>query len=123
MHGFDGPLLTSLPGFPLDIDGRVTETTDVLKDDGFPFNVDMNSGNPLGIGWLQSTIGNGARSSSATAYLGPALQRNNVDVLINTQVTRLVQTGTSGAQPVFRGVEFAQTRTGNLSISLLTKHY
>ncbi|KAF5327359.1 hypothetical protein D9619_004993 [Psilocybe cf. subviscida] len=112
VHGFDGPLLTSLPGFPLDIDGRVTETTDVLKEDGFPFNVDMNSGNPLGIGWLQSTIGNGARSSSATAYLGPALQRNNVDVLINTQVTRLVQTGTSGAQPVFRGVEFAQTRTG-----------
>lgn len=113
VHGFNGPLLTSLPGFPADIDGRVTNTTVVLKDE-FPFNIDMNSGNPLGVGWLQSTIGNGVRSSSATAFLTPALNRPNVDVLVETQVTRLLQTGTSGSVPVLQGVEFAQTRTGTI---------
>lgn len=106
--------MTSLPGFPSDIDGRVANTTAVLKDE-FPFNIDMNSGNPLGVGWLQSTIGNGARSSSATAFLTPALSRPNVDVLINTQVTRLIQNGKLGSLPVFREVEFAQSRTGTLS--------
>ncbi|KAF8170787.1 aryl-alcohol oxidase-like protein [Pholiota molesta] len=111
VHGFDGPLLTSLPGFPSDIDGRVTNTTVALKDE-FPFNIDMNSGSPLGVGWLQSTIGNGARSSSATAFLTPALNRPNVDVLIHTQVTRLIQNGKSGSLPAFREVEFAQSRTG-----------
>ncbi|KAF9482345.1 aryl-alcohol oxidase-like protein [Pholiota conissans] len=112
VHGFNGLLLTSLPGFPSDIDGRVTNTTVVLKDD-FPFNVDMNSGNPLGVGWLQSTIGNGARSSSATAFLTPALKRSNVDVLINTQVTKLIQTSKTGSLPAFHGVEFAQSHTGS----------
>lgn len=111
VHGFNGPLLTSLPGFPTDIDGRVTNTTVILEDE-FPFNIDMNSGNPLGVGFLQSTIGNGARSSSATAFLTPALNRPNVDVLIETQVTRLLQTETSGSVPALQRVEFAQSRTG-----------
>lgn len=31
------------------MDSRVMETTQALPDE-FPFNVDMNSGNPLGIG-------------------------------------------------------------------------
>jgi choline dehydrogenase-like flavoprotein len=77
----------------------------------------MNSGNPLGVGWLQSTIGNGARSSSTTAFLTPALKRPNVDVLIHTQVTRLIQNGKSGSLPAFREVEFAQSRTGVLCFS------
>ncbi|KAF9559579.1 aryl-alcohol oxidase-like protein [Agrocybe pediades] len=111
VHGFNGHLLTTLPGFPSDIDDRVTKTAEVLKDE-FPFNLDMNSGTPLGVGWLQSTIGNGARSSSATAFLTEALGRPNVDVLIETQVTRLIQTGHTGSAPIFQGVEFAQSRSG-----------
>ncbi|KAF8148700.1 aryl-alcohol oxidase-like protein [Crassisporium funariophilum] len=111
VHGFKGPLLTSLPGFPSDIDGRVMNTTTVLHDE-FPFNLDMNSGNPLGVGWLQSSIGNGARSSSATTYLAQALERPNVDVVIETQVTRLLQIDNSSLLPTFRGVECSQSRAG-----------
>lgn len=85
-------------------------TTAVLKDE-FPFNLDMNSGDPLGVGWLQSSIGSGARSSSATAYLTQALERPNIDVIIETQVTRLIQTDHSNP-PVFRGVEISQSRIG-----------
>lgn len=60
------------------------------------------------LGWTQSTIANGTRQSSAVAYLGPVLFRSNLDVLINTQVTRLVQTGRVGGKPDFRSIEFAQ---------------
>lgn len=58
-------------------------------------------------GWAQSTIANGTRQSSAIAYLWPALNRPNLDVLIHTQATRLVQTGRTGSKPIFRSVEFA----------------
>lgn len=66
---------------------------------------------------MQATVGNSVRSSSATAYLAPALaNRSNLDVLIHTQVTRLLQTGKNGSIPIFRGVEFAQGPTGLLYI-------
>jgi hypothetical protein len=47
-HG-KGPLLTSLPGNPTDIDDRILLSTKELPEE-FPFNREMNSGNPLGIG-------------------------------------------------------------------------
>ncbi|TDL19928.1 aryl-alcohol oxidase-like protein [Rickenella mellea] len=112
VHG-NGPLLTSLPGTSTDIDNRVLETTKELHSE-FPFNLDMNAGNPLGVGWLQSTIGNSVRSSSATAYLSPALaNRSNINLLTNTRVTRLIKTNNLSSRfPTFLGVEFAQTASG-----------
>jgi choline dehydrogenase len=112
----------------------VIATTQELSAE-FPFNQDMNSGNVLGIGalplllffnlyqlivfwalgsigWSQSTIGGGTRSSAATAYLTPALSRPNLDVLVNAQVTKLVQTGTKGGKPSFHTVEFAAQAGG-----------
>ncbi|KAF9492662.1 aryl-alcohol oxidase-like protein [Pleurotus eryngii] len=103
-HG-NGPLLTSVAGYPAVIDPLVIGTTQEAAE--FPYNVDGNSGNPLGISWVQSTIANGTRQSSAIAYLWPALNRPNLDVLIHTQATRLIQTGRTGATPIFRSVEFA----------------
>ncbi|KAI0765174.1 aryl-alcohol oxidase-like protein [Fomes fomentarius] len=111
VHGTTGPLLTSLPGNASVLDSRVLKATRELAE--FPFNLDMNSGNPLGIGWLQSTIGNGARSSAATAFLAPEyLTRHNLDVLIGTRVTRLFPTAKSKNAPVFLGVELAQSPSG-----------
>lgn len=47
------------------------------------------------VGWNQATIGNGTRSSSATAYLSDSTtSRPNLDVLLNTKVTRVLP-GTS----------------------------
>ncbi|OJT08261.1 Pyranose dehydrogenase [Trametes pubescens] len=111
VHGKSGPVLTSLPGNASVLDSRVIQTTSQLSE--FPFNLDMNSGNPLGVGWLQSTIGHGVRSSAATAFLTEdTLKRANLDVLIGTRVTRLIRSKSSSATPTFLGVELAQTATG-----------
>ncbi|THU96263.1 aryl-alcohol oxidase-like protein [Dendrothele bispora CBS 962.96] len=111
-HGISGSVLTSLPGNASILDSRILETTSQLPE--FPFNIDMNSGDPLGVGWLQSTIGHGVRSSSATAFLSDsALSRKNFDVLIGTRATRLLQTGHKNGKPVFKGVELAQSASGD----------
>lgn len=65
------------------------QTTKDFPED-FPFSLDYNSGNPLGVGWLQATIGNGIRSSSATSYLAPKYTaRKNLHVLVHAHVTRV----------------------------------
>ena len=53
-HGFSGPLLTSLPNFPTPIDQRVLDATTQVS--GFPFNIDMNQGNEIGIGEYISLV-------------------------------------------------------------------
>ncbi|KAJ7106768.1 aryl-alcohol oxidase-like protein [Mycena epipterygia] len=107
VHGKDGPISVSLAGYPWpEFQRRVIQTTKELPDD-FPFNLDMNSGHPLGIGWLQSTIGHGERSSSATGYLKPAvLRRRNLDVLLHAQVSKLVNVTHRRGSPSFGGVQF-----------------
>ena len=69
------------------------------------------------LGWAQTTTGGGARSSSATAYLHPNLNRPNLDVLIGTQVTRLLtaDSNTTTSTPDLRTVEYAQSATGSFS--------
>jgi choline dehydrogenase-like flavoprotein len=52
----------------------------------------MNAGNPIGVGWAQATIGDGQRSSSSTSYLSSAyISRPNLSVLLNAEVTRVIQ--------------------------------
>ncbi|KAG1801876.1 aryl-alcohol oxidase-like protein [Suillus variegatus] len=98
IHGKKGPVQVSLGGFKLDCE--------------FPYNVDMNSGYPLGLGWVQNSMSSkGFRSSSATAYLAPAMERDNLDVLIQTRVTKLVAVSQENGVPTFGQVEVAQTAT------------
>ncbi|KAF7342997.1 GMC oxidoreductase [Mycena venus] len=90
---------------------HVIESTKELPDE-WPFNLDMNSGKPLGLGWLQSTIGDGMRSSSATSYLGPEfIHRKNLHVLLNAQVSKLVESSHVNGKLTFGGVQFAQGGT------------
>ncbi|KAK7058013.1 mitochondrial choline dehydrogenase [Favolaschia claudopus] len=102
VHGFQGINSVALQGYPTPIDGRIIETTTQLAE--FPFNLDMNSGNPIGIGWVQGTIKNGTRSSSATSYLAPQfLARPNLKVLLHARATRVLQTSAG----CVRTVEFS----------------
>ncbi|KAG6872927.1 hypothetical protein C0995_005185 [Termitomyces sp. Mi166 len=104
VHGFNGLVGVSLPSDLVPIDPLVINATQQLGGE-FSFNVDYNSGKPLGVGWCQSTILQGQRSSSSTAYLAPQfLKRPNLTVLVNAQVSRLLQT--SKKTPTFLGVEF-----------------
>ncbi|TFK34612.1 GMC oxidoreductase-domain-containing protein, partial [Crucibulum laeve] len=69
------------------------------------------------VGWLQSTIGNGSRSSAATSYLGPNFAaRRNLDIVLNTRVTRILKSkSVEGNQNVFRTVEIALDENGTSS--------
>ncbi|KAG6826879.1 hypothetical protein H0H92_014059 [Tricholoma furcatifolium] len=121
VHGFHGINAVSLSGFPHSFDSRIIQTTSELPEE-FPFNLDTNSGNPLGLGWLQTTIDDGRRSSSATSYLGPEfINRPNLHVLLKTRVTRVLKASNSveDDHPTFLTVEFANedTRTPLLTLT------
>ncbi|KAK0222756.1 pyranose dehydrogenase [Armillaria nabsnona] len=110
VHGFEGANSVSVAEYPSAIDGRVIQATKELPDE-FPFNLDYNSGYHLGIGWHQKTVGNGTRSSSETAYLGPEyINRENLHVLVDSHVTRILVANNSNVdkQPYFDSVEFTQ---------------
>ncbi|KAF7378228.1 GMC oxidoreductase [Mycena sanguinolenta] len=112
VHSTKGITSVSLPGFPHPFDPLVIATTKELPQ-AFPFNLDMNDGFPLGLGWPQQTINGAQRSSGATSYLGPQfMARSNLHVLVNTRVTRVNQTGTDSGKPAFRSVEATQNETG-----------
>ncbi|KAF4571035.1 hypothetical protein EYR36_001695 [Pleurotus pulmonarius] len=107
VHGTNGSVSISLPGFRTPLDDRVLATTQEQSEEFF-FNPDMGTGHPLGISWSIASVGNGQRSSSSTAYLRPAQSRPNLSVLINAQVTKLVNSGTTNGLPAFRCVEYAE---------------
>ncbi|KAJ8521491.1 hypothetical protein ONZ45_g1834 [Pleurotus djamor] len=107
-HGYDGVLSVSLPGYPRSIDQRVMES---LQDGTeFPFNLDHNSGNTIGVGWAQFTVTHNARrDSAATSYLGPQfISRPNLHILLNTRVTRVLES----TPKKFNKVEFAEIVDG-----------
>ncbi|KAI0640466.1 aryl-alcohol-oxidase from pleurotus Eryingii [Trametes meyenii] len=110
IHGTAGPLNISLPGTLLPSDSHIQQTTREMSHE-FPFNEDMNSGNPVGIGWLQGTYGGGIRQSASRAYLEPVLGRANLDVLVNTTVTEIIQTSIERGKHAFRGVQIAQSNS------------
>ncbi|KAJ7481278.1 aryl-alcohol oxidase [Mycena galericulata] len=108
VHGFDGINSVTLAGFPTPIDSRVIGTSKASSER--PFNLDMNSGYHLGVGWIQQTVKDGSRSSSATSYLAQEfISRPNLHVLLHAQVTRVLP---SGSNSTFRTVEFVQNRQG-----------
>ncbi|KAJ7248208.1 pyranose dehydrogenase [Mycena haematopus] len=105
VHSTTGINSVSLPGYHWPMFDRVIETTVEMPDE-FKFVVDYNAGVPLGVGWAQNTIGNGARSSSAVSYLAtPFIERPNLHILINAQVSRVL--GANGSTH-FNQVEFSQ---------------
>ncbi|KAJ7246716.1 aryl-alcohol oxidase-like protein [Mycena rebaudengoi] len=109
VHSTKGVTSVSLPGFDWPIFyHKVLQTTKELPEE-FPFNLDTNSGKPLGLGWRQSTIGDGTRRSSATSYLAPEfIQRENLHVLVHAQVSQLVDPSNDAGKIVFGGVRFSQ---------------
>ncbi|KAJ7256692.1 pyranose dehydrogenase [Mycena rebaudengoi] len=102
VHSTKGITSVSLPGLDWPIFyHKVLQTTKELPEE-FPFNLDPNSGKPLGLGWLQFTIGHGMRSSSATSYLAPEfMQRENLQVLLHAQVSQLVDPSNVAGKVVF----------------------
>ncbi|KAF8955190.1 alcohol oxidase [Flammula alnicola] len=121
-NSFSGINAVSLAGSPSSFGPRVIETTAQLPNE-FPFRLDMNSGEHLGVGWIQSTIDVDKRSSSATSYLGqPFSNRPNLHVQLNTQVSRVLRGPLSSPshQIAFETVEF-RVGSGPLQTVTATK--
>ena len=70
---------------------------------GYPVTADSNGEHQEGFSRIQFTIGNGRRSSAATAYLKPARARRNLDVRVMTHARRLTLRGTTAV-----GIEYVQ---------------
>ncbi|TWX72750.1 GMC family oxidoreductase [Colwellia sp. C1TZA3] len=87
LHGDSGPLqVTDRPVF-YDISKRYIEAG---KQAGFQFTDDFNGSEQEGVGYYQCTIKDGKRCSAAHAYLLPVLARENLTVLTNTQVSKVL---------------------------------
>ncbi|KAF7368950.1 Pyranose dehydrogenase 3 [Mycena venus] len=120
VHSTTGKVAVSLAGFDWPVSSRVLQATKELSDD-FPFNLDTNSGSPLGVGWLQQTNGGGERSTAATAYLtSDVQQRPNLHILLNAQAFKVLANKTAD-QVVFNGVQFSHNQSPSLSTVTASK--
>ncbi len=70
---------------------------------GYRANEDYNAAEQEGFGRLQHTIGNGRRSSTAVAYLRPAMKRGNITLHTRAHATRILFEGSRAV-----GVEYLQ---------------
>ena len=79
---------------------------------GFPLNRDYNGSNMEGVSVYQTTIANGLRVSSASAYISKRNSGRNLRVITNAHVTKLIFDGRRAI-----GVCFSQ---GNRETTVLT---
>ena len=85
-HGQDGPLnVANIRHKNKPVDDFVETGSSV-----FGFNEDFNGESQEGIGYYQTTQKNGKRCSAAKAYLVPALDRENLTVLTDTNVNKIL---------------------------------
>jgi choline dehydrogenase len=87
LHGAEGPLYVS--------DLRYTNPLssafiDAGQQAGYRRNEDFNGESQAGFGFYQVTQKDGARCSTAVAYLGPARSRPNLDIVTGALVRRLL---------------------------------
>ncbi|RDZ29784.1 GMC family oxidoreductase [Lysobacter silvisoli] len=86
LHGANGPLYVS--------DLRYTNPLsqvfiDAGREAGYAVTRDFNGASQQGFGYYQVTQKNGARCSSAVAYLDPARERHNLTIVTGAQVNRI----------------------------------
>ena len=86
-HGVGGPLKVSDSRFRSDIVDAIMEAA---VQAGVPRNADFNGATQDGVGYYQTTVGNGRRWSAAVAYLKPARGRKNLVVTPNAHATRIL---------------------------------
>jgi len=86
-HGVGGPLKVSDNRFRSEIIDAVVQAA---VEAGIPRNADFNGASQEGVGYYQSTVGNGRRWSASVAYLRPARKRRNLIVAPNAHATRIL---------------------------------
>lgn len=89
-RGGDGPLAVQTCRYQ---DPLIGAFADAGRTAGHPSTDDYNAGTQLGFSRLQMTIGRGRRSSTATAYLRPALRRPNLSIAVKSLATQILIEG------------------------------
>ncbi|HET7049428.1 MAG TPA: GMC family oxidoreductase N-terminal domain-containing protein [Solirubrobacteraceae bacterium] len=107
-HGVGGPLTVSDCRSMHPLVGACIEAA---VDTGIAPTDDHNGPVQEGAGWFQFTQRNGRRCSTAVAYLRPAVERGNVDVLTDALATRiLLEHGRAAGVEVLRNNELQTVR-------------
>ncbi|WP_202844251.1 GMC family oxidoreductase [Luteimonas saliphila] len=86
LHGAEGPLTVSDLRHVNPLSQAFIEAA---KQAGYPHNRDFNGPEQIGVGLYQVTQRDGARCSSAVAYLRPAKARPNLTVVTGAQANRI----------------------------------
>jgi len=86
-HGGDGPIQVSPMDFPDMLYAPLRQAAEAI---GIAHNDDPNGERQEGISLMEATIGKGRRSSTARAYLYPAMARPNLTVRTNALTLRVV---------------------------------
>jgi choline dehydrogenase len=88
LRGTEGPIEVA-PAAPGHRHPVARAFVDALTAGGHPLTDDLNGSVPEGVGWIDLAIAGGERVSSADGYLRPILDRANLTVAADCQVTRL----------------------------------
>jgi choline dehydrogenase len=75
---------------------------DAGREAGYPLTQDMNGFQQEGFGPMDMTVGGGRRSSTANAYLRPAMRRRNLAVRTHSLATRLLFEGRRAVGVTYR---------------------
>ena len=89
-HGVGGPLHVSDPKSPNELAQAIVEA---CVQAGIPRNPDFNGAKQEGAGYYQTTVRDGRRWSTAKAYLRPARNRRNLDIVTRAHATRILVEG------------------------------
>ena len=90
VHGQDGPLSVSNQTYTLPLTKAWVKA---CQEAGIPYNPDFNSGNLSGSGLYQLTTRNGRRCSAVDAYLRPARNRPNLNIITDKSVVKILVEG------------------------------
>ncbi len=103
-RGGDGPVSTQFCRYK---DELIEAFAEASLTAGYPQTDDYNGAVQEGFGRLQMTIAKGRRSSTATAYLRPALKRGNLKVLTGAMATKILMHDGSATGIAYRrgGIE------------------
>lgn len=107
-RGVKGRFNVTTPKWPNELESAFH---DAAVNAGYPRNEDYNGASQEGVGAYQSSISNGWRVSSASAFLKPARRQHRVDVRCNAQATAIVLKGK-------RATGVSYLRGGSVSVVL-----
>ncbi|MDG2003325.1 MAG: GMC family oxidoreductase N-terminal domain-containing protein [Novosphingobium sp.] len=116
-HGSEGPVLVARVGSS-DLSPASTAFADACERLGYPADPDINSPVSIGVGALPLNNIDGIRINTALAYLDPVAERENLRVLADCFVTKvLIETGRAVGIEVRQGDETNPIHAGEVVLS------